>query len=91
MEDNPEAHMLLMKGAPERILDFCSSFLLNGQEYPMDEEMKTDFQNAYLELGGLGERVLGEEPGEDLERRPWENGYLWGEKFTVLGLCRGTR
>ncbi|ERE72876.1 sodium/potassium-transporting ATPase subunit alpha-2-like isoform 1 [Cricetulus griseus] len=59
LEDNPHAHMLMMKGAPERILDFCSSFLLNGQEYPMDEEMKTDFQNAYLELGGMGERVLG--------------------------------
>lgn len=26
----------------------------------MDEEMKEAFQNAYLELGGLGERVLGE-------------------------------
>ncbi|EDL39029.1 mCG142116 [Mus musculus] len=59
LEDNSEAHVLLMKGAPERIFDFCSSFLLNGQEYPMDEEMKTDFQNAYIELGGLGERVLG--------------------------------
>lgn len=64
--------MLMMKGAPERILDFCSSFLLNGQEYPMDEEMKTDFQNAYLELGGMGERVLGEELGKGggFERMP---------------------
>lgn len=26
----------------------------------MDEELKEAFQNAYLELGGLGERVLGE-------------------------------
>ncbi len=25
----------------------------------MDDEMKDAFQNAYLELGGLGERVLG--------------------------------
>ncbi len=25
----------------------------------MDEELKEAFQNAYLELGGLGERVLG--------------------------------
>ncbi|OBS66873.1 hypothetical protein A6R68_04597, partial [Neotoma lepida] len=59
LEDDSQAHVLLMKGAPERILDFCTSFLMNGQEYPMDEEMKADFQNAYLELGGLGERVLG--------------------------------
>ncbi|XP_006895523.1 PREDICTED: sodium/potassium-transporting ATPase subunit alpha-4 [Elephantulus edwardii] len=59
MENNPNAHMLLMKGAPERIFEFCSSFLLNGQEYPMDDDMRSAFNRAYLELGGLGERVLG--------------------------------
>lgn len=48
-----------MKGAPERILDRCSTILLQGKEQPMDEEMKEAFQNAYMELGGLGERVLG--------------------------------
>ncbi|KAM8812073.1 sodium/potassium-transporting ATPase subunit alpha-4-like [Rhynchonycteris naso] len=58
-EDRFQAHVLLMKGAPERILEFCSSYLLHGQEYPIDDEMKNAFQNAYLELGGLGERVLG--------------------------------
>ncbi|XP_036999987.2 sodium/potassium-transporting ATPase subunit alpha-4 [Artibeus jamaicensis] len=58
-EDSSQAHVLMMKGAPERILEFCSSYMLNGHEYPMDDEMKEAFQNAYLELGGLGERVLG--------------------------------
>ncbi|XP_060678608.1 sodium/potassium-transporting ATPase subunit alpha-2, partial [Hemiscyllium ocellatum] len=53
------AHLLVMKGAPERILDRCSSILLHGKECPLDSEMKDAFQNAYLELGGLGERVLG--------------------------------
>lgn len=52
-------HLLVMKGAPERILDRCSSILLHGKEEPLDEELKDAFQNAYLELGGLGERVLG--------------------------------
>lgn len=33
--------------------------MMNGEEYPLDEEWKDAFQNAYLELGGLGERVLG--------------------------------
>ena len=50
----------MMKGAPERILEFCSTYLLKGQEYPIDDEMKDAFQKAYLNLGGLGERVLGE-------------------------------
>ncbi|XP_069497029.1 sodium/potassium-transporting ATPase subunit alpha-3 isoform X2 [Ambystoma mexicanum] len=56
-EDN--RYLLVMKGAPERILDCCSTIILQGQEQPLDEETKEAFQNAYLELGGLGERVLG--------------------------------
>lgn len=54
-------HLLVMKGAPERILDRCSSIMIQGKEQPLDDEMKDAFQNAYLELGGLGERVLGKE------------------------------
>lgn len=49
----------MMKGAPERILDRCSTILINGKEEPLDENKKEAFNNAYLELGGLGERVLG--------------------------------
>ncbi|XP_076153173.1 sodium/potassium-transporting ATPase subunit alpha-1-like isoform X2 [Alosa pseudoharengus] len=52
-------HLLVMKGAPERILDRCSSIMIQGNEQPLDELLKEDFQSAYLELGGLGERVLG--------------------------------
>ncbi|XP_067300314.1 sodium/potassium-transporting ATPase subunit alpha-1b isoform X3 [Pseudorasbora parva] len=48
-----------MKGAPERILERCATILIQGKEQPLDDEMKESFQNAYLELGGLGERVLG--------------------------------
>ncbi|KFO18152.1 Sodium/potassium-transporting ATPase subunit alpha-2 [Fukomys damarensis] len=58
-EDGSPGHVLMMKGAPERILEFCSSFLLHGQEFPIDDKMKNAFQDAYSELGGLGERVLG--------------------------------
>uniref|UniRef100_A0A671TB10 Sodium/potassium-transporting ATPase subunit alpha n=1 Tax=Sinocyclocheilus anshuiensis TaxID=1608454 RepID=A0A671TB10_9TELE len=52
-------HLLVMKGAPERILDRCSSILIQGKEQLLDDEIKDSFQNAYVELGGLGERVLG--------------------------------
>uniref|UniRef100_A0A668UM00 Sodium/potassium-transporting ATPase subunit alpha n=2 Tax=Percomorphaceae TaxID=1489872 RepID=A0A668UM00_OREAU len=52
-------HLLVMKGAPERILDRCSSIVLQGKVQALDDEMKDAFQNAYVELGGLGERVLG--------------------------------
>ncbi|TDG51334.1 hypothetical protein AWZ03_002129 [Drosophila navojoa] len=51
--------LLVMKGAPERILERCSTIFINGKEKVLDEEMKEAFNNAYMELGGLGERVLG--------------------------------
>lgn len=62
-DPNDNRYLLVMKGAPERILDRCSTIMIQGKEQPMDEEMKEAFQNAYMELGGLGERVLGKEEG----------------------------
>ncbi|XP_040275689.1 sodium/potassium-transporting ATPase subunit alpha-3 isoform X1 [Bufo bufo] len=58
-DPNDNRYLLVMKGAPERILDVCSTIIIQGKEQPLDEELKEAFQNAYLELGGLGERVLG--------------------------------
>ncbi|XP_053460499.1 sodium/potassium-transporting ATPase subunit alpha-4 [Nycticebus coucang] len=58
-EGGSHAYVLLMKGAPERILELCSTILLDGQEYPLNDDIKEEFQDAYLQLGGLGERVLG--------------------------------
>lgn len=48
-----------MKGAPEKILEKCSTILVEGQELPMDERWKASFNEAYVKLGGIGERVLG--------------------------------
>jgi sodium/potassium-transporting ATPase subunit alpha len=58
-DPNDPRQILVMKGAPERILDRCTTIFINGKEKVLDEEMKEAFNNAYLELGGLGERVLG--------------------------------
>jgi len=58
-DKNDPRYLLVMKGAPERILERSSTIFVNGEEKNMDEEMKEAFNNAYLELGGLGERVLG--------------------------------
>ena len=52
-------HLLVMKGAPERILDRCSTIMIDGEEHKLTTEWREAFNNAYLELGGLGERVLG--------------------------------
>lgn len=63
IHENPDPddkrHILVMKGAPERILDRCTTILMNGEEVALDEKMQEAFNAAYLELGGMGERVLG--------------------------------
>lgn len=59
-DPNDERFLLVMKGAPERILERCSTIMINGKEEPLDNEKAEAFQTAYMELGGMGERVLGE-------------------------------
>merc|ERR1712004_845438 len=58
-QEGASGNLLVMKGAPERILERCTTILVNGKEIPLDNEWKAKFENAYMELGGLGERVLG--------------------------------
>ena len=50
-DDEESGFLLVMKGAPERILERCTTMMLNGREVDLDEKLKTDFNNAYLELG----------------------------------------
>ena len=52
-------YFMAMKGAPERIFDLCSTIYVNGVEKPIDYEIREEFNTAYMELGGMGERVLG--------------------------------
>lgn len=63
VHENPDPddkrHILVMKGAPERILDRCSTIMVNGEVVELEEKQKESFNTAYLELGGMGERVLG--------------------------------
>ncbi|CAL1531777.1 unnamed protein product [Lymnaea stagnalis] len=59
-EDPSGSHYLLvMKGAPERIMECCSTILINGKDEPVDDDHRAAFNTAYNDLGGLGERVLG--------------------------------
>ena len=58
-QEGVSGNLLVMKGAPERILERCTTILVNGKEIPLDNEWKAKFENAYMELGGLGERVVG--------------------------------
>ena len=58
-DKSDKRYLLVMKGAPERILDRCTTIIIDGEEKEMDDSWKDAFNTAYMELGGLGERVLG--------------------------------
>ena len=52
-DPNDERYLLVMKGAPERIIDRSSTIFVQGVEQPMTDEWRQAFNQAYLELGGL--------------------------------------
>uniref|UniRef100_A0A0N5BKX4 Sodium/potassium-transporting ATPase subunit alpha n=1 Tax=Strongyloides papillosus TaxID=174720 RepID=A0A0N5BKX4_STREA len=51
--------LLVMKGAPEKIFNLCSTIIIDGKIQELTKVHKDKFQNAYDNLGGFGERVLG--------------------------------
>jgi len=53
------SHVLVMKGAPERIIEHCSTIYVDGSDETLTTEWLASFTSAYSALGGLGERVLG--------------------------------
>ncbi|CAD6184139.1 unnamed protein product [Caenorhabditis auriculariae] len=56
---NGEANLLVMKGAPERILKMCSKYFDNGETKNISKKFSRDFVKAFEQLGSYGERVLG--------------------------------
>merc|ERR1711962_425906 len=58
-DPNEKRYLLVMKGAPERILERCSTIVIDGTERPLTQDWKNAFETAYMQLGDLGERVLG--------------------------------
>jgi sodium/potassium-transporting ATPase subunit alpha len=82
-------HRLVMKGAPERILDRCSTIMHEGKAVELTQQKKDEFQTAYETLGGLGERVLGF-CHFDLDAATYPFGYAFdteAENFPLDGLC----
>ena len=50
--------LLITKGAPESVLPVCSSYELNGQQYPFDADARVRAETTYLELCSKGFRML---------------------------------
>ncbi|KAJ3665432.1 hypothetical protein Zmor_000928 [Zophobas morio] len=51
--------LVVMKGAPEVVLERCSSILLNEKTTPITKELLEACNKACLEFAEMGERVLG--------------------------------
>ena len=59
-EDPNATHpVMVLKGAPERVIHMCSRIMINGEEVPMTPEWMAAYNEAYESLGAMGERVLG--------------------------------
>lgn len=57
--DDKKPFHLLLKGAPERVMTRCSHIFMNNEIRPMDDLAKADLEAIILELGSIGQRVLG--------------------------------
>ncbi|OUS42873.1 P-type ATPase [Ostreococcus tauri] len=51
--------LLVLKGAPERVLAKCTSYFANGKTSSKTSDFENTYTTAYEGLGGRGERVLG--------------------------------
>lgn len=77
--------MLIMKGAPERILGRCSKILIRGEERDFDDIAKQEVNLANEAFGKLGERVLAfaryqlepeiytKDPAYEFDVKGWKN------------------
>ncbi|CAL8072099.1 unnamed protein product [Orchesella dallaii] len=52
-------HLLVIKGAPERVINLCTTILNGNEELLIDARQKEIFNSTYVGLAKLGERVLG--------------------------------
>ena len=78
-----------MKGAPERVVDRCDTIMINGEEQELNGSYKCKYEEAYVELGSKGERVLGFAHLElDPKKYPEDFEYDTEEvNFPMEGMC----
>lgn len=55
----PEQHIILLKGAPEIVLEKCSSYMAHSETVPIGEGFRKDQKRAYERMASEGMRVLG--------------------------------
>ncbi|KAJ3570119.1 hypothetical protein NP233_g4614 [Leucocoprinus birnbaumii] len=49
----------LIKGAPERVLAKCTTYLKDGKVYPITDAFREEYEDAYNYMASRGHRVIG--------------------------------
>ncbi|MHA3978308.1 cation-translocating P-type ATPase [Halovulum sp. GXIMD14794] len=71
---------LFTKGAPEKVLEICTTLATGSGEVELAEALREDIRSAYAEMAGAGLRVIG------LASRPAGDAGLVEESMSFLGL-----
>lgn len=87
-------YLVCIKGAPERILNLCSTILLNGEVRQFDRSSRDTMAKIFEHLAAMGERVLGfaEMYVNDMDEEVFEDSghtkvnMAKANRFTLLGL-----
>jgi sodium/potassium-transporting ATPase subunit alpha len=67
---------LMVKGAPEKVLNMCGNAYKDGAVVPMDEAVRQHFDDINFTLGSRGERVIGFAQLE-LDRATYPPGFVF--------------
>jgi sodium/potassium-transporting ATPase subunit alpha len=57
--EGSDNHVVVMKGAPERVINRCSHVMVDGHPVEMTAERREEIEKLQLELQAAGRRVLG--------------------------------
>ena len=74
--------ILMVKGAPERVMNMCTSVYTGGKAVPMDVELRAEMEGVNETLARRGERVLAFAHLE-LDRKSFPPGFVFDAESEV--------
>ncbi len=58
LQEDREGRHLLVKGAPDRLLDYCSHLLVDGERVELDDELRSEIEQAAEHFAAEALRVM---------------------------------
>lgn len=56
---NTQSYYLIMKGAPEIVIEYCTTVLTDNGTVPLSQLLKKELRANFIKLANMGERVIG--------------------------------